>query len=164
MTTPRSYTTRTTLREKLSKARSHVNMRDVFFGSILMDMEPIISADRTDDCATDGDVIAFNPDWLAANDVPTVAQYMRKMALHVAFKHHLRRGGRDLGQWQQACTQAVGWIMRNDGVVRSFTKKSSGATRFLLVLFVLMFVVLLLYVNYLRKRLVDKESKAPLLS
>lgn len=101
---------------KISAARTDIILRDPFFASILMDMDPVLDAQRTDSCATDGMVTIFNPDWLAEADVKLVAACMRKMVMHIALSHHLRRGvKRELQRWQVACSQAVAHIMSNDG-------------------------------------------------
>jgi predicted metal-dependent peptidase len=102
---------------KISQARTHVILRDPFFASILMDMDPVIDGDLTETCATDGDRVIFAPDWIAEADVKDAAAAMRKMALHVALAHHLRRGPtRDPKKWRAACDQSALHIMKNDDV------------------------------------------------
>lgn len=102
---------------KISKGRTHIILRDPFFASILMDMNPVIDGSVTDTCATNGEQVIFNPDWLAEADHKIVAAAMRKMSMHVALSHHLRRGPhRQPARWRTACDQAVLHIMQADGV------------------------------------------------
>lgn len=105
------------LKHKISQARTHVILRDPFFATILMDMDPVIDGSRTETCATDGDSVMFNPEWLAQADTKLVGAAMRKMSLHVALSHHLRRGPhRKPAIWRRACDEAALHIMKNDGV------------------------------------------------
>jgi hypothetical protein len=84
--------TNKSLSDKISRGRTRIILRDPFFATILMDMDPEIDADVTETCATDGERVIFNPAWLAETEDRLVAAAMRKMALHVALSHHLRRG------------------------------------------------------------------------
>ncbi len=105
------------LSHKISQGRAFVIQRDPFFASILMDMDPVIDTDATETCATDGERVIFNPDWLLSAERPLVAAAMRKMSLHVALSHHLRRGPwRDPNRWRAACDQAALHIMQTEGV------------------------------------------------
>lgn len=105
------------LEMKIAKGRTRIILRDPFFATILMDMDPVIDADATETCATDGDRIIFNPDWLADAADRDIAAAMRKMSLHVALSHHLRRGPhRDPARWRAACDQAALHIMQAEGV------------------------------------------------
>lgn len=107
----------TTLNDKISKGRTRIILRDPFFATILMDMDPAIDADATETCATDGEQVIFNPDWLAAAEDRDVAAAMRKMSLHVALSHHLRRGPhRDPARWRAACDQAALHVMQAEGM------------------------------------------------
>jgi predicted metal-dependent peptidase len=101
----------------LTTARINVILRDPFFASILMEMNQAVSADETETCATDGERVIFNPDWLDQADMKLVAAAMRKMSLHVALSHHLRRGPvRNPARWRAACDQAALHIMQGEGV------------------------------------------------
>lgn len=107
----------TPMKHKISKGRTRIILRDPFFASILMDMNPIIDAEATETCATDGEAVIFNPEWLAQAEDRDVAAAMRKMSLHVALSHHLRRGpARDACRWRAACDQAALHIMQAEKV------------------------------------------------
>jgi predicted metal-dependent peptidase len=107
----------TTLSDKISKGRTRIILRDPFFATILMDMDPLIDADATETCATDGEQVIFNPEWLAETEDRFVAAAMRKMAIHVALSHHLRRGPhRDPARWRAACDQAALHIMQAENL------------------------------------------------
>lgn len=97
---------------KLTQARARIVMRDVFFASILMDMEPVVDASKTDNCAVDGKSFFINPEWAAEQSAEQISHAMRKGALHVALAHPLRRGpAREVGKWTTACDQAALNIM-----------------------------------------------------
>lgn len=105
------------LQHKIAKGRTRIILRDPFFATILMDMDPTIDADATETCATDGEQVIFNPEWLADAPDRDVAAAMRKMSIHVALSHHLRRGpNRDPARWRAACDQAALHVMRAEQV------------------------------------------------
>lgn len=102
---------------KISKGRWHIIQRDPFFATILMDMDPVIDASVTETCATNGDNVFFNPEWLEEANPRLVAACMRKMSLHVALSHPYRRGPfRDIQRWRTACDIAAMCIMQGDKV------------------------------------------------
>lgn len=103
------------LQDKISRGRSTLILRDPFFATILMDMDPIIDGAITETCGTDGERVVFNPEWLDAADPELVAASMRKMALHTALAHPLRRRARDADRWQAACDVAALSVMAQDG-------------------------------------------------
>jgi predicted metal-dependent peptidase len=106
----------TKLHDKISKGRTQIILRDPFFATILMDMNPIIDDSKTESCGTDGEQIIYNSSWLETADSELIAAAMRKMALHVALAHHLRRRSREPKKWQAACDQAALHVMQQDGV------------------------------------------------
>lgn len=107
----------TKLSDKISKGRTRIILRDPFFATILMDMDPLLDAEATETCATDGERVIFNPEWLAQADDRLIAAAMRKMSLHVALSHHLRRGPhRDPARWRAACDQAALHVMQGEGL------------------------------------------------
>lgn len=106
-----------TVQHKISQGRTRILLRDPFFATILMDMDPVIDASVTENCATNGERIFFNPQWVVEADPKEIAAGMRKMALHVALSHPLRRGTwRKPDRWRAACDQAAWHIMQNEGV------------------------------------------------
>lgn len=102
------------LQHKISKGRTRVIIRDPFFATILMDMDVELSETKTENVATDGERVYFNPDWLADASAEEVSTSLCKASLHTALAHPLRRRARKIGKWIAACDQAALNLMVND--------------------------------------------------
>tara|TARA_R110000868_G_scaffold261331_3_gene519419 strand:+ start:158 stop:1276 length:1119 start_codon:yes stop_codon:yes gene_type:complete len=98
----------------MQKARARVLLRHPFYGTIIMGLP--MKEDRTIPTAcTDMKTIMYNPDFLATLPVPQVETLVAHEALHVVFKHGLRRNNRDPYMWNVACDYAINLMLVDDG-------------------------------------------------
>ena len=107
-----------TAERKITKARSQLIMDDPFFGNIAMHLDIMpdiwgILPCRT--MATDGERLIYDVNFIDTLDVQESKFGIVHEVAHVAFKHHLRRGNRDFGTWNNACDQAVNHILIDAG-------------------------------------------------
>ncbi len=102
-------------RDTMTKARAGLILDHPFFGSLAMRLEL-----RRDygipTAATDGETLTYNPKWTAELELAQQKALLAKAVLHAGLGHVWRRGGRDEGLWQKACTMAVLPILEDAGL------------------------------------------------
>jgi predicted metal-dependent peptidase len=102
----------------VSKALIKLTTNDPFFGCIAMrlNVEPvdehfmkIFKSTRGFDftMATDGKSLKYSPDWVAQQQLNDLVGVLAHEAAHVALKHNVRRGARDINKWNIACDLAI---------------------------------------------------------
>lgn len=74
----------------------------LFFGSLVLPL-PLVADPEVEDIATDGENLYFNPRWVDRSDPDQIRALTAGPAFSCALKHHVRRGDREYGQWQDAC-------------------------------------------------------------
>ena len=95
-------------------ARAHVVQGSPFFGSFLLRQEPV-EAPHVETMATDGKRVYYNPEYVLAAPIEQLHFDCAHEALHAALLHHLRRGGRDFGRWNEAADYATNPILKQAG-------------------------------------------------
>jgi predicted metal-dependent peptidase len=110
--------TQLTPERMISKALIKLATNDPFFGCVAMRMN-IESVDKNFveqfkqargfdfAMATDGKSIKYNPDWVEKQQLNDLVGVLAHEAAHVALKHQLRRGVRDIKKWNIACDMAI---------------------------------------------------------
>lgn len=90
------------------------NPRDVFFAHLAMHLKLGVDSSRPT-AYTDGRGIYANPKfWDSLSEGEKMAVFAHEL-LHVAFRHHLRRGSRDPRKWNYACDLAINSILEEAG-------------------------------------------------
>jgi predicted metal-dependent peptidase len=86
----------------------------IFFASALLQTKFV--EDPTCDTAwTDMVVIGYNPAFIEGLDVPTAKFVIIHELMHKLLKHGLRRMGRDLTEWNNACDYAINIMLQDLG-------------------------------------------------
>lgn len=97
------------------KARSELVLDLPFFASLALRLEM-----REDsDCRTawsDGRVLAYNPDYVEAMPLDKLKGLQCHEVLHLACRHHTRRGSRDKKTWNMACDYAINPVLLDAGI------------------------------------------------
>lgn len=112
----------TTAAQIMTAARSRLVRRNPFFGSLALRLK-IEEHPKASTMATDGEAIYYNPEWVEQLGVPAAAAVIAHEVLHVALCHHLRRGERDPGLWNQACDYAINLTLHDSGMFRELPEE-----------------------------------------
>lgn len=100
---------------KMEIARAELLLAQPFFGSIALYLA--LKEDPACKTAwTDGESMGFNPEWALALSDKVRAGVLAHEVLHLACRHHLRRGKREMGLWQRACDLAINPELRRAGL------------------------------------------------
>jgi len=97
--------------QRLTKARGNIVLRQPFFGALLLRLG-VHETKRIPTMATDGQKIYYNPSFVESKSDVDLQAIMIHEVVHVILKHHLRRGDRDTGRWNEACDHAVNLEMK----------------------------------------------------
>ena len=105
-----------TLLDKLTKAKATLVIEQPFYASLLFRM-PFVESTQVETMGVNGREIFYNP----ASDLGDMPMTQLKGVLchevmHCANGHHTRRGGRDFGEWNEACDLAINPIILNAGM------------------------------------------------
>lgn len=101
---------------RIQAARSALIVSQPFYGVLLTQLRLDERAD-VKTMQTDGRSLAFNPQWVAGlNDGELTGTLVHEVQ-HLALGHHVRRGSRDLRQWNEACDLAVNPMVKAAGFV-----------------------------------------------
>lgn len=98
----------------MARARSQLVLGQPFFGALALGLT--LREDAS--CPgmwTDGVSLGYNPRTVAALPDAQVLGMQAHEVMHLACKHHLRRGGRDKELWNRACDLAVNAILLEAG-------------------------------------------------
>ncbi len=85
---------------RMSRARMHVVFNHPFFGSLLMHLKIVEAGIPTMD--VDGKTLRYGKAFLDKLNQRQIEGVLVHEVMHLALKHHLRRGGRDLETWNIA--------------------------------------------------------------
>ena len=99
----------------VSRAKTQLMLRHPFFGAVAMGV-PFILDENIPTMATDGRSIRFNPEFVVAQGPELITGVTAHEALHIAFKHMLRRGEYDHQIWNMACDYAINPIVIDAGL------------------------------------------------
>lgn len=104
----------------IRKARTRLLVRHPFFGHLAMSMRLQVSvegdAQVTQTMAVDGTSMFYNPAFVDSLTTKELMSVIAHEVLHIAFRHHLRRGNRDPDVWNQAGDYAINGILIRAGV------------------------------------------------
>lgn len=98
--------------DKILKAKVGLVLEQPFFATLLMRKQIIENPDIKTACV-DGTTIQFNPQWVENLSVDEVKGVLAHEVMHVAMLHHVRRNGRDIGKWNQACDYAINGMLKD---------------------------------------------------
>lgn len=99
------------IKDRISRARTHLVIQKPFFGMIIMQVKfievPSGHGGICDTMGTDGKNVYYNPafvDGLTDNEIKGV---MAHEVMHIVLMHHIRMGDRDIRRWNIACDLAA---------------------------------------------------------
>ena len=100
---------------RIQKARTTLLLDHPFFGSLLFRLKSRENRSIAT-MATDGVSIYYNPEFIDTLNSATLAGVLAHEVMHPALQHHLRRSGRDLGRWNEACDYAINPLLLDAGI------------------------------------------------
>ena len=86
-----------------------------FFGSLALRM-PLTESEKVKTLASDGELIRYNPQWVKDNTADQIKAAMSHVVMACALKHHVRRGERQYGRWQEASRLVTLPYLRDSGL------------------------------------------------
>ena len=95
---------------RLVRARSRLGSKAPGYAAIVFGLE-LIETTRVDTMATDGKAIYYNSAFVLTLTLKELASVIAHEVLHVACKHHTRRGNRDPYGWNVAADYAINGIL-----------------------------------------------------
>jgi len=99
---------------RISEVRTELVMRKPFWASLAMKLTPVEDSSR-ETIATDGDRLAYNPEWVNEMDFEHLLSTVARVAFACALKHHTRREDRDYRIYQRASQLVTHPILKADG-------------------------------------------------
>lgn len=106
--------TRSRARRRLHSARSTLLLQHPFFATLALRLT--LQEDVTCHSAwTDGSRLTYNPDYINTLNHEKLVGLTAHLVMHPACGHHLRRNGRQFERWNEACDQAINWLLENAG-------------------------------------------------
>ena len=105
----------TTIERRLQKARTALLLDHPFFGSLLFRLKGRENR-SIKTMATDGISLFYNPDFVNTLNAAKLCGVLAHEVLHPGLQHHLRRSGRDLRRWNEACDYAINPILLDAGL------------------------------------------------
>ena len=91
---------------RVRRARSQIVTAHPFFGALALSLDLQERAD-VPTMSTDGARLAFRPEFVAKLSEAELMGAIAHEVLHLAYLHPVRRGGRDLARWNEACDYAI---------------------------------------------------------
>lgn len=101
-------------KQLLIKARSQLVLDAPFFGSLALRLALVEDA-HTDTAYTDGQVLGYNPAFIAGLTMPHVKALVAHEVMHLACLHHTRRKNRHTAKWNIAADHAINGILVEAG-------------------------------------------------
>ncbi|WP_042303811.1 vWA domain-containing protein [Paraburkholderia kururiensis] len=101
---------------RISKQRSALVLDQPFFGALALRLKVI----EDPACRTfwvDGELLGYNPAYLATLNDLECRGVLAQLILHVANGHCFRQGPRDADRWNDACDHAINPIVKQAGFV-----------------------------------------------
>jgi predicted metal-dependent peptidase len=100
---------------RIQKSRTTLLLDHPFFGSLLFRLKSRENRSIAT-MATDGVSIYYNPEFIDMLDSAILAGVLAHEVMHPALQHQLRRSGRDLGRWNEACDYAINPLLLDAGL------------------------------------------------
>lgn len=100
-------------KDKMQRARISLLLDEPFFGALLLGLTPREdkAGDHTKTMGTDGVSLYWHTAQIDNWTEPEIKTVLAHEAMHCALLHPLRRGDRDMGQWNVACDHAVNLVL-----------------------------------------------------
>lgn len=98
--------------KRMVKAKVALIIEQRFFGALAMRLK-LVEDPTCKTMWTDGVSIGFNPVWVMAITINEVKAVICHEVMHVAMGHHVRRGNRDLDDWNISTDHAINPIIVN---------------------------------------------------
>jgi predicted metal-dependent peptidase len=102
--------------DKLTKARAALVLSSPFFGALALRLRPA-PTEKLAHAGTNGRELHYNPDYINGLTLEQTKALWAEEVLHCGLAHHVRRGDRDLKQWNRACDQAIFHALHEAGFV-----------------------------------------------
>lgn len=100
--------------ERVKRARSQLIVNFPFYGVLALHLDMIADA-KEKTMATDGKAIYVNEQFADILTDPELRGVVAHEVLHIAYGHHVRRGTRDIGQWNIAADYAINLDLISEG-------------------------------------------------
>jgi len=100
---------------RIQKARTTLLLDHPFFGSLLFRLKGRENRSIAT-MATDGVSLYFNPEFVDTLNSATLAGVLAHEVMHPALHHHVRRSGRELRRWNEACDYAINPLLLDAGL------------------------------------------------
>ena len=91
---------------QMVKARTALVLDHFFFGSLALKLQ-LVEDTKCKTAATNGIVLKFNPKWIETLNMDQTKGIICHEVMHCALAHHVRRSGRDIYVWNEACDYAI---------------------------------------------------------
>lgn len=101
--------------DRIAKARWQLSLSQPFFGALAMGSK-IIEDEAVGTMCTDGKSIRYAPSFVEAHTQEEITGVMAHEAMHIAFKHMLRKGDFDHKVWNMATDYAINLIVVDSGL------------------------------------------------
>lgn len=99
----------------MQKAKARMLLKHVFFATMVIST-PLRADKSCLTAATDMREIIYNPDFIDSLDsIELVMFVLAHEVMHIAFKHGLRRNGRNMDLWNIACDHAINLLLKDNG-------------------------------------------------
>lgn len=102
--------------DRLRSARTRLLIQQPFFGVVALSLV-LLEDNSKPDLSVDGETIFFNKDWIAETTDAELTGAVAHETVHVALKHHFRRGDRDYELWNQACDYVANILVTDAGLI-----------------------------------------------
>lgn len=107
-------------RQLIETARARLILNQPFFGTLALYLRPEENNTVIDTCATDGDKLYFNRQWIEdvhkSEGMEAVMGVVCHEVMHAALGHIWRRGTREHFAWNASCDYAVNLIITDAGL------------------------------------------------
>jgi predicted metal-dependent peptidase len=100
---------------RIQKARTTLLLDHPFFGSLLFRLKGRENRSIAT-MATDGVSLYYNPEFVDTLNSAALAGVLAHEVMHPALHHHVRRSGRDLRRWNEACDYAINPLLLDAGL------------------------------------------------
>ena len=101
--------------ERVRKCLTKLISHQPFFGSLALRL-PLTLDNKVQTLASDGETIRFSPSWVREATADQITAAMARVVMACTLKHHLRRGERHYGRWQEASELVTRPFIREAGL------------------------------------------------
>src|ERR1700754_149902 len=99
---------------RMTKARAALITSQPFFGTLALYLN-IVEQESCGTMAVDGTNLYYAPSFLNKLTPAELRGIIVHEVLHCAFQHHVRRQGRDMELWNEACDYAINPVVLESG-------------------------------------------------